>query len=240
MKIFAIVFLCLLYTPPSFAGRIHTAIIDGNLNLTEMLLRRNIFERIFNIGPTIHSKNKFGETLLHLAVRHNRRPIVILLLDLGADVGARNNNGSTPLHYAANAGYHELAELLILRGAVIYSFNNQSRSPIDLAQGRGYADLVVYLTREAESREPLIAQSSARRAIAAEALEEASELFTAMYREREIEHATEECSVCTRNLLYLEQVVEKCIVQCRNGHRLCGDCRSAITDEICPMCRTAY
>ncbi len=233
-------FSFLFYIPLCFAGRLHDAARDGNLDRAKSILHRNIFEKFFKIGPTVHSKTSDGDTPLHIAARSGNIPMAILFLEFGADLSALNKNRSTPLHYAAFAGHQNMVEFLIGRGANIFIYNSYNRSPIDLAKIREHKALAAYLLEEGKRRDPTFAERQARRAIARDAIEEASEIFTEMYRDKGIEHATEECSVCTRNLLYLEQVIEKCLASCQNGHRICGDCRSSIINEICPICRSSY
>ena len=61
----------------------------------------SIFKNINKFNDDIASKDKNGDTLLHLAIK-NKCDIQILgnLLKFGADINAQNNRGYTPLHTA--------------------------------------------------------------------------------------------------------------------------------------------
>ncbi|QED21111.1 ankyrin repeat-containing protein [Borealpox virus] len=62
----------------------------------------------------INMIDKRGETLLHKAVRHNKRSIVSLLLTSGADVNIRSNNGYTCIAIAVNESRNiEILKMLL-------------------------------------------------------------------------------------------------------------------------------
>ncbi|KDO23993.1 hypothetical protein SPRG_10690 [Saprolegnia parasitica CBS 223.65] len=90
-------------------------------------------------GASANGVNSAGETLLHVAVLHERLPIVQLLLEDGADPNARSYStprarflntvgdvdvclataaGATPLHYACGLANLKLVKMLLLAGAV--------------------------------------------------------------------------------------------------------------------------
>ncbi|CAC5405775.1 unnamed protein product [Mytilus coruscus] len=57
-------------------------------------------EEFYSKGVEINSKNKDGETPLHLAVRLNvRKDIILQLLSHNANVNRKNKEGQTPMHY---------------------------------------------------------------------------------------------------------------------------------------------
>ena len=51
-------------------------------------------------GAKINARNKYGNTLLHVAAMNGHTEMVLFLLDKGIKLTAKNNAGSTPLHYA--------------------------------------------------------------------------------------------------------------------------------------------
>jgi ankyrin repeat protein len=50
-----------------------------------------------DLGADVKAKDKYGETVMHLAARGGNKAIVRLLVDKGADVIAKNNVGETVL-----------------------------------------------------------------------------------------------------------------------------------------------
>lgn len=74
-----------------------------------------------------------GNTLLHIAARHNQSEIAQLLLDNGAGINTKNNFGNTPLHTAANHWSTEVVELLLSRGANVNAQDNDGDTPLHQA-----------------------------------------------------------------------------------------------------------
>lgn len=93
-------------------------------------------------GVEINSKNKDGETPLHMAVRLNvRKDIVLQLLSHNANVNRKNKEGQTPMHYI----------LLYLDVNEIFLFNEFIRYGGDLSLidtfGRNYLHYAVLAMR---------------------------------------------------------------------------------------------
>jgi len=83
----------------------HQAALDGDDASLAPLLKSN--PRLISVPD--YDKN----TLLHLAVMHNRTNTVSLLLDSKADVDAKNSVGMTPLHLASREGFFVVAKMLV-------------------------------------------------------------------------------------------------------------------------------
>ena len=101
-------------------GPIHVATVKGDEAAVVALLKQD--------PDLVASRDKFGNTALHLAALHNKVAIADLLLANGADVNARNTDttrvprnedaGETPLTLALQSYQHkEMVELLLTHGA---------------------------------------------------------------------------------------------------------------------------
>jgi len=60
----------------------------------------------------VNSSDFIGETLLHYAVRANKKDIVSELISLGADAKATNRRGETPFDLAQAKGYQDIMQVL--------------------------------------------------------------------------------------------------------------------------------
>lgn len=78
-------------------------------------------------GADVNAADAFGNTSLHLAVRHPQ--MVRLLLDRGARIDARNAFGDTPLHRAV--GDKRVVEMLLAAGADAKARNLFDKTPLD-------------------------------------------------------------------------------------------------------------
>jgi len=99
---------------PALCGPIHEATARGDRARVIALLKQN--------PELADSRDKFGNTPLHVAAKHNSVGIAELLLANGADVNARvtegNSAGNTPLTLALQPYHHkEMLELLLMHGA---------------------------------------------------------------------------------------------------------------------------
>ena len=65
----------------------------------------------------INIQNKYGWTLLHVAIRRDRRDMVNFLLDNGADINKVDGVGWTPLMEAIMDDMPEIVSILVDRGA---------------------------------------------------------------------------------------------------------------------------
>lgn len=53
-------------------------------------------------GAKLACRNKYGNTLLHVAAMNGHTDMLLFLLDKGQKLTTKNNAGSTPLHYAGS------------------------------------------------------------------------------------------------------------------------------------------
>jgi ankyrin repeat protein len=115
-----ILVLGLASTAIGLCGPIHDAARKGDEAKVTALLEAN--------PELVFSRDKFGNTPLHLAAEHDQPAVAALLLANGADVNARNidenrapavtNAGETPLGLALLSYHHkEMVELLLTHGA---------------------------------------------------------------------------------------------------------------------------
>jgi|GEM_PF-2354620 len=91
--------------------------------------------------------DEYGDTALHLAVRHDHEDIVDLLVFQGADLNAQNRLRHTPLHVAAAAGNEDIVTSLLEAGADVNALAHSDR-PIQLAARRGHPEVVELLLEQ--------------------------------------------------------------------------------------------
>lgn len=94
--------------------------------------------------------DEYGDTALHLAVRHLHREIVDLLVFQGADLNAQNRLRHSPLHVAAAAGAFEIVVALIEAGADVDALAHVDR-PLQLAVRSGHVKVVTHLIEHGAS-----------------------------------------------------------------------------------------
>ena len=138
----------LLGSSLALCGPIHDAARKGDEAKVVALLKQN--------PELVFSRDKFGNTPLHVAARHNQPAIAALLLANGADVNARNidensvprntNGGETPLTLALLPYQHkEILELLLTHGAEVNVMLSNGDTPLHLAVTRDIPDEVELL-----------------------------------------------------------------------------------------------
>jgi ankyrin repeat protein len=66
---------------------------------------------------SVHSRNAFGDTPLHVAAIWGDAEMAQVFLASGAEIDARGEHNCTPLHYAVEQEKIEVARLLIQHGA---------------------------------------------------------------------------------------------------------------------------
>ena len=86
-------------------------------------------------------QNKYGWTLLHVAIRRDRRDMVNFLLDNGADINKIDGVGWTPLMEAIMDDMPELVSVLVDRGADKTIANARGATAPMLAQKFGRVNM---------------------------------------------------------------------------------------------------
>ncbi len=82
-------------------------------------------EALLDGGANPNATDRYGNTLLHLALCSNERPdsifaVVKVLVKAGADTSARNRFGHTPLYLAGNRVPKEVADFIRKHGGRWY------------------------------------------------------------------------------------------------------------------------
>jgi len=75
------------------------------------------FNALIAAGADVNMQNKYGETLLHISIRRDRREMVKTLLANNADINRADAPGWTPLMECVMDDMPELCQLLIDHGA---------------------------------------------------------------------------------------------------------------------------
>ena len=81
----------------------------------------------------VHSKNKNGESALHLAAQKGKDEVILKLLQRNANIDDTDSQGCTPLHYAAAWAHRNTIDLLISNGANYNIPNGKGWRPSDFA-----------------------------------------------------------------------------------------------------------
>eukprot|EP00741_Cyanophora_paradoxa_P018319 tig00000204_g17688.t1 len=74
-------------------------------------------EDCLNRGFPVDTRNKHGNTLLHICGQNGHKRIAKLVLRWGANINMQNNAGNTVLHFCYAYKYTDLGEYLISKGA---------------------------------------------------------------------------------------------------------------------------
>ena len=122
-------------TDAARGGPIHDAARKGDQATVVDLLKQN--------PDLVSSRDKMGNTPLHLAALHNQPAVAALLLANGADVNAQNTvaraerAGETPLGLALMSYEHkEMLELLLTHGAEVNVMLSGGTTPLSRAIDR--------------------------------------------------------------------------------------------------------
>jgi len=121
--------------PPS-CSPILDAARDGDMQKIKKLLDRNP-----EMASCKDTKDPYGYTPLHLAVKEGHKDVMQLLLANGAEVNAKDNYLNTSFSLALKEGRKDMAELLLANAADINVTDMLGRTPLHWAAAKGYKDL---------------------------------------------------------------------------------------------------
>ncbi|XP_014294571.1 putative ankyrin repeat protein RF_0381 isoform X2 [Halyomorpha halys] len=100
-----------------------------------------------NNGADLLTRDKDGNSLLHIAVEENDSVAVQTLINAGISVDITAGYwGLTPLHICAVNQNMDLAQLLICNKANIYCKTHDGRTPLDIALKNNDADMVSFIS----------------------------------------------------------------------------------------------
>lgn len=105
--------------------------------LFEKIVYKNDFELFSSLldqVEDINIQNKYGWTLLHIAIRKDRGDMVELLLEKGADINKIDGVGWTPLMESIMDNMPSLCKLLVEKGADKTIANERGATAPMLAQ----------------------------------------------------------------------------------------------------------
>lgn len=96
---------------------LHSHAVTGNVRSIKSLVEEYHFD--------VNTRDKNGNTALHVAVAHSQIAVINLLIKYDALIDAQNNKGLTPLHLATSKGILSIVKTLIKHKAEV---NIQTRS----------------------------------------------------------------------------------------------------------------
>ena len=113
-------------------SEIHMAVRCGDENKVKDLLKHE----------DVSSRDKQGNTALHLAAALGNLKLVELLLEAGSAVDAQNKFGWTSLHFAAEGTDGEVVRRLLDAGANVNSRDHDDSTPLNKAAFSGNREVV--------------------------------------------------------------------------------------------------
>ena len=102
------------------------------------------FKALIEAGADVNMQNRYGETLLHITIRRDRREMVKILVDNGADINRRDAPGWTPLMECVMDDMPELCGYLIEKGADMTIANQRGATAAMLVQKFGRNNMLHY------------------------------------------------------------------------------------------------
>lgn len=129
-----------------FLGTVSFAGIDEDLfeavKINDLVKVRELIDK----GANVNFKDKYGYSILHLAVNNGNFEIVSFLIEKGADVKAKVSGhiykGWTPLHFTAIYDKIKIAKLLLKKGVDVNAKDDKGITPLQWATGYGKLEIV--------------------------------------------------------------------------------------------------
>uniref|UniRef100_A0A8C7Q4G4 cGMP-dependent protein kinase interacting domain-containing protein n=1 Tax=Oncorhynchus mykiss TaxID=8022 RepID=A0A8C7Q4G4_ONCMY len=95
----------------------------------------------------LHRRNRYGETLLHIAAMQGDTQWIRGMLSLGPDINMADNAGWTPLHEAVSHGHYEISKHLIQAGALVNCTGENGTTPLLDAVVQGHLQIAELLLK---------------------------------------------------------------------------------------------
>lgn len=89
-----------------------------------------VFRLLADHGAELNSKDKFGEPVVHKAIKLGHYNLVKFLIDRKVDLNARDRNGNTAVHVAVLEGNYRILKLLAKGGPDVNLCNNDGRTAL--------------------------------------------------------------------------------------------------------------
>jgi hypothetical protein len=116
---------------------LHAAVCNGDAENCKTLLN-NAAAESGGMHRLLREGDKWGRTVLHLAVLRGSEPMCALLLEKGAKVDVLDAWDHAPLHCAAYSGSVECCLLLVQHGAEVNVVDAGERTPLHVAADLGH------------------------------------------------------------------------------------------------------
>lgn len=115
---------------------LHAAVCNGDAENCEALLKAAVESG--GLPRLLREGDKWGRTVLHLAVLRGSEQMCALLLEKGAKVDVLDAWDHAPLHCAAYSGSVECCRLLVQHGAEVNVVDAGERTPLHVAADLGH------------------------------------------------------------------------------------------------------
>jgi hypothetical protein len=89
-------------------------------------------KRMLDRGADINTRDRYGDTPLHLAIKYKHLDTANLLINRGANINAIGALGDTPLHLSVYQGQKAFSDLLRSKGAEDTLLNRYGLSPREM------------------------------------------------------------------------------------------------------------
>ncbi len=103
-----------------------------------------IIKKLSQLGAkvTLHEKNNFGQSILHIVSELGKTQCFQALVDEGADINQTNTNGKTPLFIAAQNGHLGILHALIAAKADVNKYDRYGQTALHRASQAGHLAVV--------------------------------------------------------------------------------------------------